>query len=321
MKILIIRFSSIGDIVLTSPVVRCIEEQLPHAEIHYLTKEQFGQLILPNPHIRKVFLLKDDFHATMKELKAENYDLIVDLHKNLRTFRVKMALGKKSISFNKLNIEKWLLTNFKINLLPKKHLVDRYFEGLKSLGIKNDGKGLDFFLPDEDFSSIEVYQKEKYVAIVTGAKFFSKRLPLVKLEELCEKIQSKIVVLGGKEDEKTGEALELKFPEKVINFCGKLSLGGSAFILKNSSKVYTNDTGLMHIAAAFKKPMVSFWGSSVLAFGFAPYFGEREGEGEEKAENLIIENNNLSCRPCSKIGYNKCPKGHFKCMLDLEVTL
>jgi len=153
-KILVIRFSSIGDIVLTTPVLRCLKQFLPGVEVHFLTKTQYLPLLKENPYIDKIYCINDKVTEKLSDLKAEKYDFIIDLHKNIRSFQVKFALRTASGTFNKLNIQKWLYTNFKINKLPAVHIVDRYFEAAKKLQIKNDGKGLDYFIPQDDIISI-----------------------------------------------------------------------------------------------------------------------------------------------------------------------
>src|SRR5215207_7218609 len=111
MKFLIIRFSSIGDIVLTTPVVRCLKQQVISADVHYLTRKSFRDIIEPNPYVDKTHLLDKDLTPVVEELVAEDFDYVIDLHHNLRSLKVKKALGKKSFSFNKLNVEKWLMTS------------------------------------------------------------------------------------------------------------------------------------------------------------------------------------------------------------------
>src|SRR5689334_7739334 len=113
MKFLVIRFSSIGDIVLTSPVVRCLKTQVATAEVHYLTKQSFAPIFTANPYIDKMHYLQDNLDSIIETLKQEDFDYVIDLHHNLRTLKVKRALNKKTFSFNKLNIEKWLLTGLK----------------------------------------------------------------------------------------------------------------------------------------------------------------------------------------------------------------
>lgn len=320
-KILIIRFSSIGDIVLTSPVVRCLKQQVKDAEVHFLTKKNFASVIEHNPFIDKKIYLDGELAALIPELKKEKYDHIVDLHNNLRTLSLKSKLGIKSTSFNKLNIEKWLLVNLKIDRLPNVHIVDRYMETVKSLGVVNDGKGLDYFISQEDGSAIhklpEEVQKD-YIAFVIGAKHNTKKLPIDKIISICKKLNRPIVLLGGKEDLDVGEKIASAIqnsnlrPQAVFNACGKFSLNGSAALIKQSAKVISHDTGLMHIAAAFKKEIVSVWGNTVPEFGMTPYYGNFE------IRNSKFEIKNLPCRPCSKIGFEKCPKGHFRCMEEQD---
>ena len=311
-KFLIIRLSSIGDIVLTSPVVRAIKQQVEEAEIHFLVKPAFRQVIEHNPYIDKIHVLQKNTGDTVSELYKEHFDYIIDLQKNLRTARIKRRLGIVSFSFNKLNYAKWLIVNFGKNILPKVHIVDRYLESVKLFDVKNDGKGLDFFLPE----SIEKEAKEAitginepFVVLVTGAKHFTKQIPVEKSIEICRLCPFPIVLLGGKEDEQNASEIAKQSGEHVINMAGKLSLHGSAFIISISSVVVTPDTGLMHIAAAFQKNIVSLWGNTIPAFGMYPYV--------DKSKRTELEINDLKCRPCTKIGFSKCPKGHFRCMNDI----
>ncbi len=318
-KFLIIRFSSIGDIILITPVVRCLRKQHPDAEIHFLTKEAHKDLVLNNPNIDKVHLLQDDFDAVVSVLQEEKYDYIIDLHHNLRTLRVKKALKKvKSFSFNKLNVEKFIYTSFKINTLPKKHIVDRTFDAVQSLGITNDGFGLDYFIPEKDIvpkQDIPTAHHAGYIGIVIGAALGTKKMPVHKLQELCKSINHPIVLLGGKEDRAAGDLVASVDEMKVYNACGKFNLNESADLVRNAKLIITNDTGLMHIAAAFQKPIITVWGNTVPAFGMYPYYGSRSSQ---KFSN--VEVHKLWCRPCSKIGYDKCPRGHFKCMEKIDLA-
>lgn len=318
MKILIIRFSSIGDIVLTSPVVRCLKKQLGNAELHYLTKPAFSGIVEANPYISQVKLLDKDWKKMMTDLQSENYNLIVDLHHNLRTWRIKRGLKKvKYVAFNKLNYEKWLMVRFKINKLPNIHIVDRYLDTIKFLGVANDGDGLDFFIKDQDkmhiANMLPANYQNGYIGIVIGASYETKQLPLSKLLELCQTIKKPIVLLGGKEDAANGEALSILDPERIFNACGKFPLMESAFLVSQANKIISHDTGLMHMAAAFQKPIASVWGNTIPEFGMYPYYGKHEDQ------NASFQVDNLSCRPCSKIGYHQCPKKHFKCMEEQDV--
>lgn len=317
MKVLVIRFSSIGDIVLTTPVVRCLKKQLPDTEIHFLTKFSMHKVVASNPYIDKFYYLQDNWDLLMHELKDENYDCIIDLHHNLRTLKIKKALRVKSYSFNKLNIQKWLLTNFKINRMPDLHIVDRYMETLKSFSVQNDGRGLDYFIPkDEEISEHDLpyAQSAGYVGLVIGGAHATKRLPVEKLSALCSQIEHPIVLLGGPEDRSNGDLIAAGDPVKIYNSCGKYALNESADLVRKAKLIITHDTGLMHIAAAFKKPIISIWGNTVTAFGMTPYYGDAT------IPNRVFEVKNLGCRPCSKIGYDQCPRKHFKCMNNINVS-
>ncbi len=314
MKILILRFSSIGDIVLTSPVVRCLKQQLNASEIHFLTKKSFASIVENNPNVDKVFSFEKDVKEVLPELKKENYDWVIDLHHNLRSMQVKRALEKPSKSFNKLNIEKWLLVNLKINRMPEKHIVDRYFETVAHLGVKNDLNGLEFFIEAKNEVNISSLPKEYqngFIAFVNGAKHNTKKLPTEKIISICKKLNRAVILIGGKEDFEVGEKIASQI-SNVFNGCGKYNLQQSASLIKQADKAITHDTGMMHIAAAFQKNIISVWGNTVPEIGMYPYMPSKESK--------IVEVKNLSCRPCSKIGFEKCPKGHFKCMNEIDET-
>ena len=312
LKVLVLRFSSIGDIVLTTPVVRCLKTQRPDVELHYATKSAYRSILENNPYIDKLHLLEGSLWKLIGQLNREKFDLIIDLHSNLRTLQIKTVLGVQAISFNKLNWEKWLIVNLKINVLPHIHIVDRYMDTLRSLGVENDDKGLDYFVPYRDVVENEWLPESHqrgYVAFAIGGQHETKKLPLARLIELCHKINHPIVLLGGKEDAANGEIIEKAVGKQLVfNACGKYNLNQSASVVQRSTVVFSHDTGLMHVAAAFKKKVYSIWGNTIPEFGMYPY----------QTPFMMLENRQLNCRPCSKIGHKKCPKGHFKCMNDLS---
>ncbi len=317
MKILIIRFSSIGDIVLTTPIIRCARNVFPDAEIHFATKSNFASLLSENPYLDKLQLLGDSFVDFLQKMRSEKYDLVIDLHKNTRSFLIREAIGAKVVSFDKLNYEKWLSTQFKINKLPNKHLVDRYFDGVKSVGVKDDGRGLDFFISEQDRNSVRKLLPlgESYIAWAIGAKFETKKFPVNKIVEALSQTffdNKKVILLGGKEDVVAAQKIIANFAnDTIINLVGILSLAQSAAAIESASMLITNDTGLMHIGAALKRPIVSIWGNTVAGFGMYPFYGQHI------VANQQIAIANLACRPCSKIGYSTCPKGHFDCMNEI----
>ena len=311
MKVLVVRFSSIGDIVLTTPVVRALKNQL-NCEVHFITKKSFKEILVNNPSIDKLFTIEKSINEIISDLKAEKYDCIIDLHKNVRTLALKRKLGSKSYSFPKLNFQKWLLVNFKRNAMPNIHIVERYFETVKPLGVKNDYLPCDYFIGSKD--EINTTQSfglapKSFVAIAIGAQFATKRMPFNKLNEVISKIQKPIVLVGGPTDKNLAEELVATNPElPIFSACGNFTLSQSASIVKQASVLLTNDTGMMHIATCFSIPTVSVWGNTVPELGMYPYFPKSN-------ENFSIhEVKGLKCRPCSKIGYKECPKKHFDCM-------
>jgi len=313
-KFLIIRFSSIGDIILTTPVIRCLKNQVENAIVHYVTKESYYPLLEANPYIDKIHLLhNNNMKQLLNELKNEDFHYIIDLHKNFRSLRLKNYLNILSFDFNKLNFKKWLLVNFKINKLPNVHIVDRYLKSVEIFDVYNDYKGLDYFIPEHYQLKVEIPEniKNGYVVIVVGAKHNTKKIPPQKIIDLIEKLKYPTILIGGKEEvyEASYIIQNIKYPF-VLNFCGKLTLHDSAIIIKDSKAVVTPDTGMMHIAAAFKKNIISLWGNTVPEFGMYPYM-----PGEK---SKIFEVKNLKCRPCSKLGFKKCPHKHFKCMTDIN---
>ena len=317
MKILVIRFSSIGDIVLTTPVIRCLKNQIDDVEIHVLTKKKFSSLYKTNPYINKVYEYDDSLKKNIKELKLENYDYIVDLQKNKRSIRVTRALRKPHSSFPKLNFKKFLLTTFKINLMPDIHIVDRYFKAVEKLGVKNDYQGLDFFISEKNdypLSKLPENFQKGYHAFVIGGTYKTKILPAVKVIEVIKKLNEPVILLGGPDDVERAEEIlsAISCQLSAISLVGKINLEQSASIVKKAKSVLTNDTGLMHIAAAFHKNIVSVWGNTVPELGMYPYLPN------EKEKCHIVECKDVKCRPCSKLGFKECPRKHFNCMMKID---
>lgn len=316
MKVLVLRFSSIGDIVLTTPVVRCLHQQRG-AEVHFLTKKKFAAVLEGNPHLACIHTFDKELRDVLPRLRQEKYDYVIDLHHNWRSLHVKWALGCPARSFHKLNIEKWLLVHTGFNALPARHIVDRYMDTVRRLGVIYDGGGLDFFISPRDVVHPQDWWPscagQPFVAFAIGATHATKRLPTEKIIDICRHISEKIILLGGPAEMEAGRAITDALPGQVTNLCGNLTLGQSASVVQQAARVYTHDTGLMHIAAAFQKEIVSFWGSTVPEFGMWPFYAD----GIER--NTTRQVSGLSCRPCSKIGYSKCPKGHFKCMTEQTV--
>jgi ADP-heptose:LPS heptosyltransferase len=330
MRLLFIRFSSIGDIVFTTPAIRCAKQQIPGVELHFLTKASMKAVTEANPYIDHFHYFDKDLNATIKDLKAVQFDYIIDLHKNLRTFQIQKALGVPSLSYQKLSLQKLLLTKLHLNYMPARHIVDRSLDALSALGVVNDGKGLDYFIPKEaalPSNALPAAFQSGYIALVIGASYASKKLPVASLQALCHKIPYPIVLIGGKEDQEQGTVVEAINPIKIFNACGKFNLHASALLVKQSRTVISHDTGFLYIACAFHKKTVAIWGATSPALQVEPYYPIAQQESKKtlsKETELTTLNNdewyfnaivpNLPCQPCSNYGTKQCPQGHFACM-------
>jgi len=300
-----------GDIIYTTPVVRCLKKQLPGAEIHFLTKPAFKYIYDNNPYVDQLLLLKPDLSDTIKEIKAGQYDYIIDLHNNLRTALIKIRTGIPSSTFKKQAIRKWLNLKLNLKLVPPVHLVDRYMKTVEFLGVKNDEQPIDYYIKAN-------YQLDKllpashldnYVVFIIGATHFTKRMPNEKIISICRELNSPVVLLGGNDVKANGESIVTALGSKIYNACGITSLDESVFLVSKAANVIGFDTGLTHIAEAFDRPIVSIWGGTTPELlGVQPY----------KVKQVLVAGIELSCRPCSKFGLPACPLGHFKCMNDIQ---
>ena len=331
MKVLIIRFSSIGDIVLTTPVVRCVKQQTG-AEVHFLTKRRFVATLAANPYVDRLWTIDKSISEIAPALLDEGFDHVLDLHRNLRTTELRLRLTAYSArhlyfdyarqprprprwhAFAKLNAEKYLLVNFGLDRLPDTHIVDRYLATARDLGVTNDGAGLDYFIPPgEAIDPVREQLPANFIAFVIGAAHPTKCLTESQMTALCAALPHPVYLVGGPAENAQGERVAAGF-EHVVNTCGRYSLGGSADLIRRATVVVTHDTGMMHIAAAFRKPIISIWGNTVPEFGMYPYLPGNEDIEKTRRQEV----RGLSCRPCSKIGHRKCPKGHFRCIRDQE---
>jgi len=319
MRLLFIRFSSIGDIVLTTPAIRCAKQQIPGVEIHFLTKLSMKEVSEANPYIDHFHYLDKDIKDLIPTLKNASFDAVIDLHHNQRTWRIKQALGLPSFSYRKLSIQKIILTTFGINLLKKEHVTKRYLDTLKSFGVMDDGKGLDYFLPNyvkQVTNDLPTHFNLGYIGWVIGASYFNKKLPFEKLLELSKLVKQPMVLIGGPEDADVAALLCKAFPDRLFNACGQYSINESAYFVKHANYIISHDTGFLHIACAFNKPTITVWGATTPALQF---------EGLYAANSTVPRYNSivpaLKCQPCSKQGNDHCPKGHFACMRAQNLNL
>ena len=322
MKFLVIRMEDLSGVLLATPLVRCLKQQLQLSEVHCLVNPEWSTVVETNPYVDKIHSWKNGSEF-IEELEREQFDYIIDLQNNLQSRRIKNALKVSSFSYDKLNFQRLVFTKLKWNVMPKHlHLADRFFASVKMFGVENDGKGPVYFIPKEH----EVTEKDipashhlGYIAIAIGASHFTKKLPVYKLQELCGAIDHPIILLGGAEEIREGEQIASIDPIKVYNACGKFSLHETADLIRKAKLLVSHDNGWMHIAAAIKKPVITVWGSTTPSLGETPYYGENYLANHAHPHDSV-QVLKLWCRPCTTTGRRKCPQGHFKCMKKISTV-
>jgi heptosyltransferase-2 len=317
-KILVIRFSSIGDIVLSSPVYRILQEQLPHgAEVHLLTQKRFSFVQEANPFVNKIWSVEKSGMEVFNELKEENFDYIIDLQNSLRSRSIRKKLGVLSFHVNKQNFRKWIQVNLNMWKGPIEHIVDRYLNTLKTFKLENDGRGLEYFIPStmktiQDLLPEEFIQ-EGYTVVAVGGAHEGKRWSEENWKELSEKLHDeRIVWIGGKED-----SIHLNHSSRHLDLIGQCTVHESARIVEHSKAVICGDTGMMHISAAFRKDLIVLWGCTTPDLGMGVY---RPLPVECEHMHTVYLQSKRKGRPCSKLG-NHCKYGmHNKCIDVIHVS-
>ena len=323
LKFLIIRLSSIGDIILTSPFVRVLRNRFPGALIDFVTQSQFTDLLVNNPNIDNIyryskrFSKKDLFELKFKINNNNNfvkYDFIIDLQNNGRSRDISNNMGLHIFRFDKRIIYKLKLVYLKIREHNFELIPELYIKTASELGVLPDGKGLELWLDNEKSSSVYIPEGKrneknnlKRIAIAPGAAHATKRWQPEKFIELIKLLKkeynSEFVIIGGSQDIEVSKKISLAVKLPIDNYTGNLSLLETTEELSKCDLLITNDSAAMHIAAARKTPVIAIFGSTVQDFGFIPY----------KTAYQIIEKY-IPCRPCSHIGRKVCPKKHFNCM-------
>lgn len=308
MNILVIRFSSIGDIVLCSPVVRALKQQLgTDTRIDFITKKPFAAILAVNPHIHRVITIEKHVSEAKAALRETHYDYIVDLHHNLRSLQVKRLVKSTALTVDKRNFAKWIYVNTKRELLPIGHFAERCLQCVAPLGVADDGRGLDFFIRTENEVALPAALQAGFVAYAIGGKMAGKILPTDKIIELCKRLNQPIALLGGTEDRQRGEEIATAVGTNVWNACGKFSLQQSADIIRQSRCLVSHDTGLMHIGAALGKRVVSLWLATTPLLGFAPW---------RAASGSVMVEADCKRRPTSKLGNRGYQDG---CVFNLDL--
>jgi len=314
-KILILRLGSAGDVLLTVPAVRALRKAFPAARIDYLTKAQYVPLVRHHPGLSGVFGMGPGDRGEIRFLREKiksGYDLVVDLHGNLRSRLLTAGPGMpERIRVRKYAFKRRLLSFFKINRLRGvPGVAERCLACLAEKGVKDDGKGLEIF-PDEEarrkasalMGKAGLAQKEA-VALAVGAKWFTKQWPARAFINLIRLLpQEKFVLLGSAGEEKTASEITAAVPGRAADFTGMTGLLTAGEVLRGCKGLVSNDSALMHLGCAVNIPVVALFGSTVREFGFFPF----------RAKAIVLEKP-LSCRPCTTKGRHRCPLGTLECL-------
>jgi heptosyltransferase-2 len=323
-SILLLRLSSLGDILLLTPALRGLRAAQPQARIDLLTSARFAELLQGNPHLTNLILCPDHPDpSALQKLVADlrgRYDVVVDLHTNLRSFYLRRRLqARKILKYKKRRLARWLLVRLKWNLYHGDFSIPQaYLRALQPWGAQDDGRGLEWpaakaKLPEfMRLAGLARIPAPRPIALCPGASHFTKRWPETRWRELVRRlleIEPTLWVFGDKEDSLIGELLFKTHPERIVNFCGRLTLAPAGAGLSLCRIAITHDAGPAHMAAAVGIPVLAIFGSTVPQFGFRPF----------RVPHRIAEID-LFCRPCSHLGFASCPLGHFRCMKDLAVN-
>lgn len=307
-KILIVRLSSLGDVLLSTPLIRTLRKKY-RSEVHFVVREEYQDLLTLNPHLKKLYHYSRDEKlnkALSEELRKQKFDVIIDLQNNLRSRILLSGVKGKTYRFYKSSWKKLLLVRLKLNKM--KHLPQipvRYASTVPDLHL--DKEGLELFTTKK--TSLN-YKEIKYIGIAPGSRHFTKRWPSEYFIELAASLNKEgytIVLFGGRDDKEICNKISAELPGS-INLSNDNDILQTYADMHHCTAVICNDSGLMHTAAAAGIPMLAIFGSTVKEFGFSPY----------RTKNLILENKSLSCRPCTHIGRKECPLKHFKCMLEIS---
>ncbi len=309
-RVLIIRFSAIGDVLLTTPIVRALHRA--GWEVHYLTKAVHAPLLAHNPYLSRLHLLApgQSLFEMAAQLRPFRFEWVVDLHKSLRSYLLRRLLRRPVSAYSKETVKRRQIVSGRSDVSIR-HVVERYFDALKPLGVGNDGQGPEFFFPPDYRFSLPVSLPPAYGVVVVGAKHFTKRIPPSKVQQFLRAARWPVVLLGGEDVAAAGKEIAAAFPE-AVNLVGRTSLYDSAYLIREAAWVLTPDTGMMHLAAALRRPIISVWGATSPRLGMAPYL-------KEPAPRLV-EDPTLPCHPCHRYGRSTCPEGHFRCMLGLDLA-
>ena len=317
MRILVLRFSSLGDIVLTEPIVNAVRTAYPEAEIDYLVKPGFMEIVKSIPGVDNIIARPKKISEILPELNKNNYDLIIDLHDKLYSQILRFRLKSKSVCYNKKHLTRWAIVK-KLSKAEIDSTVDLYKTALTKLGISLERKH-PVLLPQEEYKDkidklITDYSlpvNRTLIGLFPGASFNTKQYPVEWFADFIDRIpetwNTSFCILGSTADKPLAMKIKQKTEAKVYDLTGTVSPGELINLVELMDGVISNDSGPMHIAAALKKPQIALFGSTHTRLGFRPL--------NDKA---VVIQSNLKCQPCSLHGFRECPRRHFRCMYSIS---
>jgi len=320
-RILAIRFSSIGDILLTTPLLRAVRARYPEAHLAFLTKEPFAPLLADNPRLNDLMTLGAGESLThlADRIRARQYTHVLDLHGSLRTRGLRLLVRARWSGYRNHRLAREILIRGKRNVYPRDIPVpERYFDAVRKLDVRPDGEPPEFYLDDKARAEARAWlgsglgDAAPLVAVAPGAAHLTKRWPVEYWQDLVGRITARdfnVVVVGGPDDRAVAGEVARAGGTRAVNAAGSFGLQGTGAIIASSRLLVSGDTGVMHMATGVNTPVIALFGPTVRAFGFFPY----------SREAVVLERD-LDCRPCTAWGTERCPLGHHRCLRDIAAT-
>jgi lipopolysaccharide heptosyltransferase II len=306
-------------VLLTTPLIRLIKNRFPESKIHFVTYERNVDILKHNLHLHRIIALSEKSVENVRNLiervsGTKDFDVIIDLQNTLKTRLITGALVGKVLRFNKRRLIKFKMVYLKYKPKEYELIPDLYIKTANQLGIDTDNMGLEFWLPSDNESGTYLSEKkipDNCFGIAPGAYHYTKRFPLDKFIDIAKRLindyEFEVILLGGQSDKEICDEIHKQLPT-CKNYAGRTTLVETSEYISKCRLVISNDTSIMHIAAARQIPVVAIYGSTIPELGFTPY----------KCIHRIVEAE-VPCRPCTHYGRRKCPQGHFKCMNDISV--
>ncbi|MCD6116836.1 lipopolysaccharide heptosyltransferase II [bacterium] len=324
-KILVIRFSAMGDVILTTPFLRILKKEIPDAQVDFIVKLKFSPLLEGNQNISSIITVPErflDFVKLIFGLRKNRYDVVFDLQRNFKSSLIMILSGaKKKRKYKTRRFRRFVLVKFKKDIYRNnKSIPLRFLDALDEGSLKDDGKGAELNISEESKKRVSSLLEEagiiypfNMIVLAPGAGRATKRWNIKGFAEVGKhfiRLGYDVAIIGGEEDKDICKAVCSLTGEKAINFCGKTNLSETAAFMSICRLLISNDTGVMHMAGALNTPVVAIFGPTTKELGFFPFRGISQ-----------VVQIPLKCRPCSFHGTAKCSEQHFRCMNDITADM